>query len=157
MNDKARRHLLGRRHRWFRKWHRWIGFGGGLFLIFAAVTGFLVAFTEFFGPAERTREANRKITSEITTSTPIAQWQDPMARAVAEAEKRAPASPIDRISIELKGAQPRIRIFTGKRGGGEDRQFMFWALSLFLLGTSGLYIYLTMRRRDARGMKRVFW
>ena len=37
-----------------RKWHRWIGFTAGLFLIFVSTTGFLVAFTEFFGEEKST-------------------------------------------------------------------------------------------------------
>jgi uncharacterized iron-regulated membrane protein len=33
----------------WRQWHRWIGAPAALFLAFAAITGVLVAGTEFFG------------------------------------------------------------------------------------------------------------
>ena len=45
----------------WRKWHRWIGFPAALFLLFAATTGVLVAFTEFFGEEEALREATRDL------------------------------------------------------------------------------------------------
>ena len=44
---------------WWRRWHRWIGFPAALILLFAAMTGFLVAATEFFSEAEALREATR--------------------------------------------------------------------------------------------------
>jgi uncharacterized iron-regulated membrane protein len=47
----------------WRKQHRWIGFPAALFLLFAATTGILVAFTEFFGEAEALRERTRDLAS----------------------------------------------------------------------------------------------
>jgi uncharacterized iron-regulated membrane protein len=45
----------------WRKWHRWIGFAASVFLLYAATTGFLVAFSEFFGEAGALREATRDL------------------------------------------------------------------------------------------------
>ena len=33
----------------WRKWHRWIAFPATIFLLFAAITGMALAFTELFG------------------------------------------------------------------------------------------------------------
>lgn len=106
----------------WREWHRWIGFPAAIFLIFAATTGFLVAFTEFFGPEEAQREATRNLVSPVTTASANVAWSDPLARALATAAREAPGAPVDRIAMEFKGATPRITIFTGKPTGGEDRK-----------------------------------
>ena len=58
----------------WRKWHRWIGFPATLFLIWAAATGFLVAFTEFFGADEALREATRDLISPVNVSSPSTAW-----------------------------------------------------------------------------------
>jgi hypothetical protein len=55
------------RARFWRKWHRWIGFPAAIFLVFAAVTGVLVAVTEFFGEEERLREATRNLVGPTPT------------------------------------------------------------------------------------------
>jgi len=60
----------------WRKWHRWIGFGAALFLLWAAGTGFLVAFTEFFGEEEALRERTRDLVSTVTLVSPNAAWLD---------------------------------------------------------------------------------
>ena len=106
----------------WRKWHRWIGFPAALFLLFAASTGFLVAFTEFFGADEAKREATRDLVSPVTVSSPSVAWLDPMARAIAAAARELPGAPVDKITMEFKGAAPTIVIFTGKPTGGEDRK-----------------------------------
>lgn len=126
MTDRQRRHKISRRHRWFRRWHRWIGIAAAAFLIFVAVTGFLVAFTEFFGPEERLREANRKLTSPVTADMPVSEWQPAVARAVnaVNADRADNAIPVDKITVEFKGKEPRILIYTGKPGGGEDRKYV---------------------------------
>jgi uncharacterized iron-regulated membrane protein len=113
--------------RFWRRWHRWIGFPAALFLLFAAVTGVLVAGTEFFGADEALREATRDLVSPITTSSPAAAWSDPIARAITSAAAVAPGAPIDKIETQFKGDQPTITIFTGKPAGGEDRQLVFSA------------------------------
>jgi len=109
----------------WRRWHRWIGFPAALFLLFAAVTGFLVATTEFFGPEEALREATRDLTSPVSTASPASAWSDPIARATAAAQQRAPGAPIDKITVQFKGDQPTVTVFLGKPGGGEDRLFVF--------------------------------
>ena len=49
----------------WRKWHRWIAFPATLFLLWAAATGVLVAFTEFFGADEALREATRDMDTMV--------------------------------------------------------------------------------------------
>jgi uncharacterized iron-regulated membrane protein len=110
---------------WWRRWHRWIGFPAALFLLFAAVTGFLVAFTEFFGEAEALREATRDLTSPVSTASPASAWSDPIAKAMAGAQQRAPGAPIDKITVQFKGNQPTVTVYLGKPGGGEDKLFVF--------------------------------
>jgi uncharacterized iron-regulated membrane protein len=69
----------------WRKWHRWIGFPAALFLLWAAATGVLVAFTEFFGEEEALREATRDLISPVTVSSAQTEWSEPIARAFATA------------------------------------------------------------------------
>src|SRR5262245_36050752 len=108
------------RIRFWRQWHRWIAFPAAIFLLFASITGFLVAFTEFFGEDERLREATRGLVSPVTVASPPASLSDPIARAVASAAAISAGAPIDRIELRLKGPDPTVTIFTGKPGGGED-------------------------------------
>ncbi len=181
--------------RTFRKWHRWIGMAAGLFLIWAAATGFLVAFTEFFGAEERLREATRDLVSPMKVDAAQSDWQEPLARAFAAVDEQAPGAHVDRLEMEFKGDAPRIMIFTGKPTGGEDRKFvvdsnsgrvvsvedysdkpflyrlhsgeafgdgglvfaMLWGLCLLLMAGSGLWIYWSMRRQGAEGLRKVFW
>lgn len=109
---------------WWRKWHRWIGFPAALFLIFAGITGFLVATTEFFGEAEALREATRDVVSPVTTSSPSTAWSDPIAKAMATAQSRANGAPVDKITVFFKGDQPTVTVFVGKPTGGEDKLFI---------------------------------
>jgi uncharacterized iron-regulated membrane protein len=44
----------------WRRWHRWIAFPASAFLVFAAITGVLVAMNEFFGEEEALRAMRRK-------------------------------------------------------------------------------------------------
>ena len=110
---------------WWRRWHRWIGFPAALFLLFAAMTGFLVAATEFFGEAEALREATRDLTSPVSTASAAPAWSDPIAKAMTAARERAPGAPIDKITAQFKGNQPTVTIYLGKPGGGEDRLMAF--------------------------------
>lgn len=119
----------------WRRWHRWIGFVGALFLMFAAVTGVLVAFTEFFGEEEALREATRDLVSPVATSGDAAAWQGPLAAAMATAAREAPGAPVDRVAIGFKGDAPTIDVFLGKPGGGEDRRLVIDARSGRLLRT----------------------
>jgi uncharacterized iron-regulated membrane protein len=108
----------------WRRWHRWIGFPAGLFLIFAGVTGFLVATTEFFGEEEALREATRDLVSPISTSSPASAWSDPIAKAMTTAQAKAAGAPIDKITVQFKGDQPTVTVFLGKPTGGEDKLFV---------------------------------
>jgi uncharacterized iron-regulated membrane protein len=108
----------------WRRWHRWIGFPAALFLLFAAVTGILVAGTEFFGEEEALREATRELVSPVTARASSGPWSDAIARAFATVAARAGDVPVDRVILEFKGSQPRVAVFTGKRTGGEDRKFV---------------------------------
>ena len=108
----------------WRKWHRWIGFPAALFLLYAATTGFLVAFTEFFGEAEALREATRNLVSPVTTKSAPRAWSAPIDAAVAAVALSAGSMPIDSITIQFKGSQPTVSVFTGRPAGGEDRKFV---------------------------------
>ena len=108
----------------WRRWHRWIGFPAALFLLFAAITGFLVAGTEFFGEEEAQREATRDLVSQVTASSPSDAWSAGVSRAVAAVRASAGDVPIDKIEVQLKGDQPTVTVFTGKPKGGEDKKFV---------------------------------
>ena len=109
----------------WRRWHRWIGFPAALFLLFAAVTGFIVASTEFFGEAEALREATRDMTSPVSTSSPSTAWSEPIAKAMTAAQQHAPGAPIDRLTTQFKGEQPTVTVYLGKPGGGEDKLLVY--------------------------------
>lgn len=179
----------------WRRWHRWIGFAASLFLLFAAVTGVLVAVSEFFGEEEALREATRDLVSPVRTDSARAAWEGPVATALARANGEAPGAPIDKLLVQFKGPRPTVTVFLGKPAGGEDRRLVFdaasgalvkadsyvdkplihrihsgeafgdgglvfamvWGAALAFLGASGLVIYFGMRRRNAEGLKRVFW
>jgi uncharacterized iron-regulated membrane protein len=50
------------------------------------------------------------------------------------------------------------RVHSGEWFGDGGLVFaMFWAIALTTLTTSGLIIYWTMRRRNAVGLRKVFW
>lgn len=107
----------------WRRWHRWIGVPAAVFLLFASGTGFFLASTEFFGEEEALREATRDLVSTYTVAAPAAVGE-PLARALATVAAQAPAAPIDKIELQLKGDEPTVSIFTGKPTGGEDRKFV---------------------------------
>ncbi len=113
----------------WRRWHRWIGFPAALFLLFASLTGILVAFSEFFGEEEALREATRDLVSPVSTSSPDALWSDPIAKALATARARAAGAPIDKITVQFKGDQPTVTVYLGKPTGGEDKLFILDAKS----------------------------
>ncbi|CAN5142437.1 hypothetical protein BH09GEM1_BH09GEM1_19840 [soil metagenome] len=115
--------------RFWRKWHRWIGFPAAVFLLFAAVTGFLLAFTEFFGEEESLREATRALVSPVHVSATGGDVQQAIATAMASANRIAPNAPVDKIEMQFKGKQPTVTVFTGKPTGGEDRKLVFDARS----------------------------
>ncbi len=117
----------------WRKWHRWIGFPAALFLLFAAVTGFLVAFTEFFGEEESLREATRDLVSPVTVVSAPTGWSDPIAKALATVNATTANAPIDKIEMQFKGARPTVTVFTGKPTGGEDRKMVIDAKTGALL------------------------
>jgi uncharacterized iron-regulated membrane protein len=108
----------------WRKWHRWVGFVGSLFLLFAAVTGVLVAGTEFFGEEEALREATRDLESPFHADSPPAAWEAPVRAALARAQTETPGAPIDKVLVQFKGTPPTVTVFVGKRGGGEDRRLI---------------------------------
>lgn len=108
----------------WRRWHRWIGFPAALFLLFASVTGFLVATTEFFGEAESLREATRDLVSPVTVVSAPSAWSEPVARAISAAAIAVPSAPIDKIELQFKGDQPTVTVFTGKPEGGEGRKLV---------------------------------
>jgi uncharacterized iron-regulated membrane protein len=118
----------------WRRWHRWIGFPATAFLLFASVTGFLLAFTEFFGEEEALRERTRGVVSRYTLAQPDTIGMA-VARALRMAQSSAPGAPVDRIVLQLKGDAPTVSVFTGKPQGGEDRQLVIHAATGALLMT----------------------
>ncbi len=127
--------IAGMTPRFLRKWHRWIGFPAAVFLLFVAVTGFLVAFTEFFGEEEALRERTRDLVSPVTTASPVAAYTDPIARALATVHASTPNAPVDHIEVMLKGDEPTVTVFTGKPTGGEDRKLVLDARTGRLIRT----------------------
>jgi len=119
----------------WRKWHRWIAFPATIFLLFASCTGAILAFTEFFGADEALREATRDLVSPVTVTSPASVWSDPLARAMTTVAPAAGGAPIDKITLQFKGNQPTVTIFTGKPTGGENRQFVVDARTGALLRT----------------------
>lgn len=92
--------------RTFGRWHRWIGAAASVFLLWAALTGTTVAFTEFFGEEERLREANRDLVSPVEVDAQASAWQAPLQRALQAVAAEAPGAPMDKLAIEFKGAAP---------------------------------------------------
>jgi uncharacterized iron-regulated membrane protein len=130
MTEPTSHTILGLSPRTWRQWHRWIGFPAALFLLFAAVTGFLVAFTEFFGEDEALRERTRDMVSPVTITSPAIAYSEPVARALAAASRAGSAgAPVDKLEIQFKGDQPTVTLFLGKPGGGEDRKLVVDAKS----------------------------
>lgn len=123
----------------WRTWHRWIGFVAALFLLFVAVTGVLVAFTEFFGEEEATREATRDLVSPVTIQSPAAAWSEPIRQAFAVAQREAGNAPVDEVRIQFKGDRPAVTLFLGKPSGGEDRKVVVNERSGALIGV-GEYV-----------------
>ena len=117
----------------WRKWHRWIAFPATLFLMWAASTGVLVAFTEFFGEEEALREATRDMISPVTLSSAQGEWAEPIARAFATAAAQTSGAPVDKLEVQFKGPRPTVTVFTGKPAGGEDRKLVFDARTGSLL------------------------
>lgn len=119
--------------RFYRKWHRWIGTIAALFLAWVSITGFLVAFTEFFGAEESERERLRDVTSAVTLVPSDPAIATAVGVAIAGAIAKAPGAPVDKVELKLKGDKPVVNIFLGKPGGGEDRQLQFDAKTGALL------------------------
>jgi uncharacterized iron-regulated membrane protein len=117
----------------WRKGHRWLGFVAALFLLFAGTTGVLVAASEFFGEAEAERERLRDVVSPVTTESPVAEWTEPLQRALATVARTAPHAPVDRIELKLKGDRPTVAVCTGLPAGGEDRRYVLDARTGALL------------------------
>ena len=110
----------------WRRWHRWIGFPAFIFLLWAASTGIIAAFDEFFGEEEALREATRALVSPVTASSQNDAWAPAVERALRTVAANAGGAPppIDKIEIQFKGPQPTVTVFTGKPTGGEDRKFV---------------------------------
>ena len=108
----------------WRQWHRWIALPATLFLLFVAVTGVIVAFTEFFGAEEALREATRDLVSPVKLGLPFTEWSTQLDAALAAAAAQAPGAPVDKITMQFKGETPTITVFTGKPTGGEDRSIV---------------------------------
>jgi uncharacterized iron-regulated membrane protein len=111
--------------KFWRQWHRWVGFPAALFLLFASATGILVAGTEFFGEEEARREATRDLISPLKLGTTQTVLSEGLTKAFATAAGIAPGAPVDKVSLEFKGDVPTLTISVGKPTGGEDRRLVF--------------------------------
>src|SRR3954452_16642173 len=100
MSETRPHTILGLSPRTWRQWHRWIGFPAAVFLLFVAITGILVAFTEFFGEEEALREATRDLISPVTVSSAPSAYTDPVSRALATAAQAAPMAPVDKMELQ---------------------------------------------------------
>ena len=116
---------MGMDMRFYRRWHRWVGTVAALFLLWASITGFLVAFTEFFGANESERERLRDVTSTVRLDAADPAIATAVSVALVSAIAKAPGAPVDKVEIKLKGDKPVVNVFLGKPGGGEDRQLQF--------------------------------
>lgn len=119
----------------WRRWHRWIGFPSAIFLLFASITGILVAGTEFFGEDEALRERTRDLVSPVTTESSASAWGDPVRRALAAVASAGGHAPVDKIEVQFKGDLPTVTVFTGKPTGGEDRKYVVNANTGALIAT----------------------
>lgn len=119
----------------WRRWHRWIGFPSSLFILWASLTGVLVAGTEFFGEDEALRERTRDLVSPVNTGSPATAWGDPVQKALATVAAQGGNTPVDKIELQFKGDRPTVTVFTGKPNGGEDRKFVVHATTGALLAT----------------------
>ena len=119
----------------WRRWHRWIGFPASLFVLWASLTGVLVAGTEFFGEDEALRERTRDLVSPVTTGTPQSEWADAVQKALGTIAAQGGNAPVDKLVLQFKGDAPTVTVFTGKPTGGEDRKFVVNLKSGALIAT----------------------
>jgi uncharacterized iron-regulated membrane protein len=108
-----------------RLWHRWVGWIAALFLIWASITGVMVAAQEFWGPDEAERERLRDLTSAVKLDAADTTMPAALRRALATAAARAPGAPIDKVELKVKGDAPTVAFYLGKPGGGEDKILRF--------------------------------
>jgi uncharacterized iron-regulated membrane protein len=113
----------------WRRWHRWVAWIAAVFLLWASATGVIVAFTEFFGADETERERLRDVESAVKLEASDGAAASAFGAAIATALQKAPGAPIDKIEMRLKGDKPEVRIFLGKKGGGEDKMLRIDAKS----------------------------
>ena len=109
----------------WRKWHRWVGFAGAPFLLFAAFTGIIAGASESLSEDEEAREKARERTSPVKLPAPPAAWSEPVAKALAAAAARAEDAPVDKVAVDFKADPPAVIVYLGKPGGGEDRKLVF--------------------------------
>jgi uncharacterized iron-regulated membrane protein len=121
--------------KWLRLWHRWVGWVAAIFLLWAAATGVLVAFTEFFGADEAERERLREVPSSVRLDASDTTAAAALTRALRTAESNAPGAPVDKVELKLKGDPPVVSVFIGKPTGGEDRLLRIHAMTGALLAT----------------------
>jgi uncharacterized iron-regulated membrane protein len=121
----------------WRRWHRWISFPAAVFLLFASITGVLVAANEFWGEEEALREATRNIPSEVKTNSAPEAWSNPLASIMTAAATSHPGAPIDKIEMQFKGDEPTVTLFLGKPTGGEDRRLIYSLKSQTLTSEEG--------------------
>src|SRR5262245_34603159 len=107
--------------KFLRTWHRYTGTVAAIFLLWASITGVIVAGIEFFGADEAERERLRDATSEVKLDPANGTAAAALGLARARAMQKAPGARIDKIELKLKGDKPVVNVFLGKPGGGEDK------------------------------------
>ncbi|MCC7194231.1 MAG: PepSY domain-containing protein [Gemmatimonadaceae bacterium] len=118
-----------------RLWHRWVSWVAAIFILWAAATGVLVAFTEFFGAEETERERLRDVVSDVRLNASDTTTAAVLTRALRTAEASASGAPVDKVELKLKGDPPTVSVFLGKPTGGEDKLLRIHALTGALLAT----------------------
>ena len=101
----------------FRQWHRWMGLPAGILLLLTAFTGVWLECVRFFGEEEALREKIRDLASPHTPKAPAFALEEKLSAARLAVAARHPDVPMDKIQLQLKGAEPTATFFLGGKDG----------------------------------------
>ena len=114
----------GNVRRLMRKWHRWIGLVAAVFFIVTAFTGIWLEVERFFGEEEALREKLRDTVSQVSATTPSAEFAAQLAKAQAAVAAKAGGQPLDKIIWQLKGDAPTVTFYLGGTKEKSARKFV---------------------------------